>query len=258
VGKRANLLVIVGLAVFLLGGAAVLMLVKGDKTETASSSATDVTALFATQSIPAGTSGNDAISSGAVVARKVGATVKAADALGGPGELVGKVFTIAVREGQQVRQTVVRNETLRSQAIDIPDGKQAVAIQVPFVEGVAGYVGAGDVVNVYAVVESAAVTAANAGGAAAQVTSNPRLARMMLSNVQVLDVSQEVAPRRVSTDPNEPRPVGRELVYLLALDPNQAEQMIFTTTYESLYLTLAEKDQPAAPTAGHTYGNLFQ
>jgi Flp pilus assembly protein CpaB len=257
VGKRANLLVIVGLVVFLLGGAAVLMLVKDDGVDSASAGSADVIALFATEDIPAGTAGSEAVARGAVQARRVSGGAKAPDALSGAGELVGKVFTLDVEKGAQVRTAVVRNETLRSQAIDIPDGKQAVAVQVPFVPGVAGYVGTGDVVNVYALVQDAAsITTEEASGA--QLTANPRLARQLVSGVTVLDVSQEVAPRRVSTDPNEPRPVGNDIVYLLAVDPTQAEQLIFTTAYETMWLTLAEKEHPAAVTPGRTYTNLFQ
>src|SRR6266513_1043406 len=60
----------------------------------------------------------------------------------------------------------------------IPDGKQAVAVQLPFVGGLAGYARAGDTVNVYG------------NAAAGPLGDVPQPAtRMLLSGVQVLAVS---------------------------------------------------------------------
>jgi hypothetical protein len=44
-------------------------------------------------------------------------------------------------------------------------------------------------------------------------------------------------------------------VYLLALDPATAEQVIFFNTNESLYFTLVPKNAPPALTPGRSYQN---
>jgi len=118
----------------------------------------------------------------------------------------------------------------------IPDGKQAVAVQVPFVAGLAGYAKPGDIVNVYGVIDEK--------GAGASPT--PPASKLILPGVQVLAVTG-------------PAPGGESgnATYLLALDADQAEQAIFFAKFQSLWLTLVPKGQAPQPTAGHTYKNAF-
>jgi len=117
----------------------------------------------------------------------------------------------------------------------IPEGKQAVAVQVPYVAGLAGYAKAGDIVNVYATVEKGQPN-----------TDPPPLAKLILPNVEVLAV----------TGPGPGAGAGAA-TYLLALNATQAEQAIFFSRFESLWMTLVPKGQPAATTTGHSYKNAF-
>ncbi len=45
--------------------------------------------------------------------------------------------------------------------------------------------------------------------------------------------------------------------YLLALDAAQAEQMIFFSRFESVWMTLVPKGQAPATTTGRSYQNAF-
>jgi Flp pilus assembly protein CpaB len=118
----------------------------------------------------------------------------------------------------------------------IPTGKQAMAVQVAYVAGLAGYAKPGDVVNVYATVEKS------------QPNSDikPPLAKLVLPNVEVLAV----------TGPGPGSDAGNT-TYLLALDAAQAEQAIFFSRFEGLWMTLVPKGQPASTTSGHSYQNAF-
>jgi hypothetical protein len=108
----------------------------------------------------------------------------------------------------------------------IPDGKQAVAVQVPYVGGLAGYAKAGDTVNVYGILDEKGAGADPAGPAT----------RLILSAVEVLAVTS-------------PGP---------GADTVQAEQVIFFAKFQSLWLTLVPKGQAPQPRpAGHTYKNAF-
>jgi Flp pilus assembly protein CpaB len=122
-------------------------------------------------------------------------------------------------------------------AFTIPTGKQAVAVQVAYVAGLAGYAKPGDVVNVYATVEK---SQPNTGDV------KPPLAKLVLPNVEVLAV----------TGPGPGSDAGNT-TYLLALDASQAEQAIFFSRFESLWMTLVPKGQPAATTPGRGYQNAF-
>jgi hypothetical protein len=117
----------------------------------------------------------------------------------------------------------------------IPEGKQAVAVQLPYLPGLAGYAKAGDLVNVYATVEKGAVG-----------ETTPPSVKLVLPGVDVLAV----------TGPGPGTEVGNA-TYLLALDAAQAEQMIFFSRFESVWMTLVPKGQPPATTTGRSYQNAF-
>ncbi|MGH9281954.1 MAG: RcpC/CpaB family pilus assembly protein [Acidimicrobiales bacterium] len=118
----------------------------------------------------------------------------------------------------------------------IPEGKQAVAVQVPFVAGLAGYAKAGDLVNIYATLEKGSPSPDLA----------PPLAKLVLPAVEVLAV----------TGPGPGTGAGNT-TYLLALDASQAEQAIFLARFESVWMTLTTKGQPVPTTPGRSNKNAL-
>jgi hypothetical protein len=125
-------------------------------------------------------------------------------------------------------------------AVPIPKGLQAVAVSLDHVQGLAGYAKPGDFVNVYAAVK--------AGG---DDEKKQKLiapwAKLILSNVQVLDVSGATA--------GVP---GGEPIFLLALNAADAEKVVFFGQFEKLWMTLVPKGQPAANTAGIDYDHALR
>ena len=121
-------------------------------------------------------------------------------------------------------------------SFEIPKGKQALAVQVDYVRGVAGYVKAGDKVNVFGTVKP--------GSPPPKGLTNP-VAKLLLPDVQVLSVS---APG-VAT--------GGPTTFVLALNPTDAEQVVYFQTFEGLYLSLARSDQGAVTTPGRSAGLPF-
>lgn len=115
----------------------------------------------------------------------------------------------------------------------IPEGKQAVAIQVPFVKGLAGYAKAGDQVNVYATLEKGPVRTDGLP---------PSAVKLWLPNVEVLAVTGPAAGTGVG-----------DTTYLLALSAADAEAAIFLSRFESIWMTLVPEGQPAATTEGMSY-----
>ena len=118
----------------------------------------------------------------------------------------------------------------------IPEGKQALAVQLPFVGGLAGYAKAGDTVNIYGILDEKAPG----------ITPPPPVAKLMLPGIQVLTV----------TGPGPGSDAGNA-TYLLAVDAAQAEQIIFFSKFQSMWLTLAPKGQPNPQTPGYTYKSAF-
>ena len=120
-------------------------------------------------------------------------------------------------------------------SFQIPAGKNAVAVQVTSLQGLDGFARAGDNINIFANVKNNKIPG----------SLTPPLTKLIESNVPVLEV--------LSAPPSS-APSG-SAVYLLALDPAAAEQIIFFETNESLYFSLVPKDAPPAQTPGRSYQN---
>jgi len=229
--NKSTALLMIGALAFLLGAALVLGALRGG-TDAKASGKVGSTVLVAKSAIPAGTTGDVAVQQGLVVAREVKPADRAGDALSSTADLSGRTLDVAVAPGQQLRASLLRPPTLRAASIKIPEGKQGVAVQLPFVAGGAGYVAAGDHVNVY--------------GNLTKDESTP-MTKLVLGNIQVLDVSSEVAPRVTG---NEDRATGAAVTYLLALDPNEAEQVIYLAANAQLWMALVGTEAPLPPTSG--------
>jgi hypothetical protein len=126
--------------------------------------------------------------------------------------------------------------TTPATSIEIPDGMEAVAVQLTFVPGVAGYVHNGDNVNIYGVFK------------ADQPAGSPKVpaVKLALSNVKVLSVTGPA-----------PGADNGAATYLLALAPSQAEQVMYLASFQSLYMSLTRKGAPAVSTPGHNIGNAL-
>lgn len=99
----------------------------------------------------------------------------------------------------------------------IPTGKQAIAVNVPAVAGMAGFVKAGDLVNVYAALSPVNGSPADNAG------------KLVLQKVKIL-------ASQASAD-------GGSTTYVLAVDTAESEAMVYLTSFQKVYLTLARDDQ---------------
>lgn len=245
VTRRTNPLIILGAVILVVGALAVAFASRDDD----GAASAEVPVLRAGAEIRPGTEGDDLLDQGVVTVARVDRDQRPADALTDPTQLRGRVFESGVEQGAELRSSQLRPRTARGTAIDIPDGKQGVAVSLGFVSAGAGYVGAGDRVNLYGNV-------ADDGGG---------FTRLLLSNVEVLDVSTEVAPRRTAAPtsivPNgqaASRATSQNVTLLLALDPIEAERVIFLTANHQLWVALADTDAaPAGPTPGRRLDDVF-
>jgi pilus assembly protein CpaB len=246
--RRANVLVALG-AVLVIVGIGLAWAVGRD--DGGDGPEGEVAVVVAVEDLAPGESGEDIVASGKVEVEQVPAHEVQSGALRSTAELDGTIVGAAVDEGRQVVAASLRSAVLRGEAIDIPEGKQAVAVTVAFTAGVAGYAGPGDHVNVYKTVVPGAPNA----------PASP-LTQLVLSDVEVLDVSEEVAPRRADpiaateAAPAETTPTrsgAAQITLLLALDAEQAEKVVFGTTIDELYFTLVPEDQGPSEAPGVDY-----
>ena len=227
-GKRSNLIVTLGLAVFIVGAAATYLVVRSGDGGGATSSAGKVPVLVAEKPIPAGTTGTNVVANGMIKTRQVDAAAKPATAVTDASQLAGKTVTLGVAEGQIITLDQFQTAQTRIGTLKIPDGKTALALQLANVPGVAGFAGAGDRVNVYGVVKPGSDP------------KNPQGAtHLIMSNTEVLNVNGATLAAA------QGQPGGAGLVYLLAVSPAEAERLIYLSTFEQLYFSLVAKDAAA-------------
>jgi pilus assembly protein CpaB len=242
-GKRSNLIVTLGLAVFIVGAAATYLVVRsGDGGSGASSSANRVPVLVADKPIPAGTTGTAVVTQGMIKTRNVDANAKPATAITDASQLAGKTVTLGVAEGQILTLDQFQQAQTRIGTLNIPDGKTALALQLNNVPGVAGFAGAGDHINVYGVVKPG---------------SDPKLpggaAHLIMSNTEVLNVNGTTLAA------TQGQPGGTGLVYLLAVSPAEAERLIYLSTFEQLYFSLVAKNaDPVGATPGASIADALK
>jgi Flp pilus assembly protein CpaB len=234
-GKRSNLIVTLGLAVFIVGAAATYLVVRSSDDST-SVGAGKVAVLVAAAPIPAGTTGSAAVTGGLVKTKAVDPSAKPPTALADVSQLAGKTVTLGVSEGEILMAEQFQQAQTRIGTLKIPDGKTALALQLANLPGVAGFAGAGDRVNIYGVVKAGADPKAPAG-----------MAHLIMQNTEVLNVNGTTLPAV------QGQPGGAGLLYLLAVSPQEAERLIYLSTFESLYFSLVAKDAaPVGATPGST------
>ena len=229
-GKRSNLIVTLGLAVFIVGAAATFLILRDSGEETATPGSGRVSVLVADKPIPAGTQGSNAVNQGMVKTKVLDESAKPASALTDVSQLAGKTVTLGVAEGQVLTTDQFQAAQTRIGTLKIPDGKTAIAVQMNNVPGVAGFAGAGDRVNVYGLVKPGAPGMPNGGS------------HLIMQNTEVLNVNGTTLAAA------QGQPGGTGLVYLLAVTAPEAERLAYLTTFEQLYFSLVAKD--AAPVGG--------
>lgn len=226
--RRSNLIVALGLAVFVVGAGATYLVLR-DNGGSPAASGPQVSVLYASKPIPAGTTGAAAISEGLVRNRSIAETARPGNALTDTSQIAGQVAVLGVPEGSVLTADHFRVAQTRIGTLEIPEGKTALAVQLANVSGVAGFAGAGDHINIYALIKP--------GG------SYPEgAAQLIMQDIQVLNVNGSTLVNA------QGQPGGTGLVYLLAVTPEEGEQIAYLTSFQSLYFALTAQDQ--APVGG--------
>lgn len=240
--KRSNLVVVLGLVVFVVGAFATFLVVRGDGSEASAAASSDrLSVLVASKPIPAGTNGGAALDGGLVKSKVVVGSAKPANALTDPAQLAGRTAILGVGEGQVLTIDQFQQAQTRIGTLKIPVGKTALAVQLANVPGVAGFAGAGDQINVYSVIKSSPET-----------RGTPAV-RLVMQNTEVLNVNGAT----LAATQGKPDDTG--IVYLLAVTAEQAERLVYLTSFEQLYFSLVSKDQAPVPaTAGASVNDALK
>lgn len=255
--QRSNLIILFGIAFFIVGGAIAYLVLNDDDDGGGSAASGDgvaeVSVFVATQDIAAGTLGTDVIEQGLLETEQVPAASQPVGALTSAAGLDNQIFAVGVSEGDVITSAQLATRSLSN--VSIPEGFDGVAVTIEYTNGGAGYIAPGDTVNVYGVYGGEG--ASSDAGLVSEGSPVPRT-ELALTNVLVLDVSAQQGTSVQPADPNAPEGtgVGRQqldtpLTYLLALRTTDAERIVQLSTFADLYLSLTADDAPnAADTPG--------
>lgn len=219
----------------------------------------------ATQQIEAGTAAEAAITQGLVQQREIPANAVAQGAIGSLDQIEGLVATVPIVPGQQI-VTANFDETAAVATgtdIEVPEGLQAVSIDLGVLPGVAGFVNAGDRLSIISLINQDTGAAPAEGEEAAPAEG--LTAQYFMQDALVLAVGQ-----RVTNFDENGNATGRSIrennenyIFTLALTPEQIERLVFAETQTQLWASLQpdrEEDEEfdSFDTPGANLENLFQ
>jgi pilus assembly protein CpaB len=207
-----------------------------------------VEVLVATEEIPARTPAAEAADAGQIARDRVPRTAVPDGAIDAMAEIEGLVAFDRILEGEVILSQRWTEPEDAAAGLDIPEGHEAIAVQVAVPPGVAGHVRTTDRVSLIAHLTGAA-TEDDEEGEAAEETR----AEYLLQDIEVLAVGQ----RTVSEEEDGAGQDTSQVLLTVALEPDDAERLVFAINEASLYFTLLPDGAEPAQTPGRTFDNLF-
>jgi pilus assembly protein CpaB len=205
-----------------------------------------VEVLVAQEDIEARTPAAEAGDTGQIARERVPRTAIPEGAIDGVGEIEGLVALDRILEGEVILSQRWGEPEEAVAGLDIPDGFEAIAVQVGVPPGVAGHVRAADRVSLIAHVTGAAAEQDEDAEAADETR-----AEYLLQDIEVLGVGQ-----RTSAEDDDGQESSQVLL-TVALEPEDAERLVFAINEASLHFTLLPEGAEPAQTPGRTFDNLF-
>jgi pilus assembly protein CpaB len=238
--SRSTTIIGAGVAVAVLGAVMVFVYARNLQ-GTAGASPSGVTTYVASAAITSGTQGSAVASSVRQVS--VPASARPANAITSLTQLNGLAATRNIEAGEVISTTefgAAGSPSSETGGLAIPAGHNAVAVNAPIPQDVAGYVSPGDLVNIYMTTKDAP----------------PNSARLLLSNVTVL--STVVANSPTAKPGAAAAPAVEASYFTLSLTPADAEKVLFAETYEQVWFGLVHPGDPPATTGGQVLNTLFK
>jgi pilus assembly protein CpaB len=237
--SRSSTIIGAGVALAILGAALVFLYAHSLQGSAGAATGTDVAAFVAKTAIPSGTKADSLTTY--VKGQAVPASARPADALTSLSKIANLETLRNISAGEVVAVSqfgtagaATATTTASTDGLAIPAGKNAITVTAPVPQAVAGYVSAGDLVNIY------------------MTGKGDQSARLLLSHVAVLAVVPANTPKIAAA-----APPTTDINFTLALSPQDAEKVIFAQTYEALWYGLVHPGDGPATSAGQTLKSLF-
>jgi pilus assembly protein CpaB len=137
-----------------------------------------------------------------------------------------------------------------SVGFEIPEGFEAIAVEVGIPPGVAGYIREGDQVSLIATLEAPGTTTTEPDGTVTEEPGETRT-QYLLQSIEVLAIGQR------TTQAEGDAATQSSVLMTVALQPEDAERLVFAIENASLYFTLLPEDAEPQDTPGRTLEDLF-
>lgn len=242
--KQTLILVMIGVILFIAGSAIAFASVEGASKKAGSGGSAQApvstSAVVAKSNIPAGTTGQEMVSSGLVAIELIPTKSYSPADLSSLSGLNDEVLTQSIPKGHAISSAQL---TASTSAISLPTGMNAVTVALSGTAALAGYLQPGAHVDVYANIKSLSTAPGAPTGSASLPVPCTELA---MADIQVLDV-QSTAPTFSSHPSAAGRTVPPTETLLLAMSPSNARTMEFLSQNESVSVVQTQKDVSPPP-----------
>lgn len=229
--KRPPIILFSGLVLGLLGAALVMGYVRNVESR-AGAAEQMTTVLVASGAIPTGTDADRAAAQTTRV--KVPVRYARPGAIRDSKDVAGQFTVRRVEPGETLSTRDFASSARTAGALAIPAGREAVAVAVGIDGGVGRYPRPGDKVSVYATFKQGTA-----------------LTQKILSDIQVLATQPagSATGRLDAGSTDAAAASGNQLVYLLAVTPDEATQLVHGKQTGEIWLTLVPEGQASPPVA---------
>ena len=224
-----------------------------------------VEVFVASDTIPAGTQAQAAISAGLIERDELPRQNRPAGAVTALEEISGLVAADTVLPGEVILAGRFAETASTAGEFEVPEGLQAISVEVGVPPGVAGYVRPGDRISVIAHIAAPAAQESVIGPdgqvvepeASADGAEETR-AEFLVQDIEVLAIGRRVLVTNEQGQEQDQVQQTESVLATLAVSDTQAEQLVFALQEGSLYLTLLGEGYEADDTPGRTFDDLFQ
>jgi Flp pilus assembly protein CpaB len=243
VKKQTLILVMIGVILFIAGSAIAYASVEGASKQGSGTNVqapVSTSAVVAKGDIPAGTTGQQMVSSGLVAIELIPTKSYSPTDLGSLSGLNDEVLSQSITKGHAISSTQL---TASTSSISLPTGMNAVTVTLSGTDALAGYLQPGSRVDVYANIKSLS-TAPNASASAS--TLPVPCTELAMADIQVLDVESTV-PSYSSHPSATGRTIPATETLLLAVSPSNARSLEFLSQNEAVSVVQTQKDASPPP-----------
>lgn len=219
----------------------------------------------ATDTIPAGTQAEAAINANLIEEGEVARENRPAGAVTALGEISGLVATADILPGEIILTQRFGDSVSTGVQFEVPEGLQAISVEVGVPPGVAGYIRAGDQISVIAHIAAPAPQEAVIGPDGSVVepeqpadAADETRSQFVVQGVEVLATGRRVIATNEEGQETDQVEQTESVLTTLAVSDQQAEQLVFALQEGSLYFTLLPEGYEPSTTPGRTFDNLFE